>query len=94
MPDAPAQADGWKYLPPPTSCSQVRTPPGRTSFVFQQAWQKSGLAFMEGQWQYECARTRQGAKLAVYQYNYGAIWTACYVSGVPCQGPPPVFRAR
>jgi hypothetical protein len=57
--------------------------------------QKSGMAFMEGQWQYECARTRQGSILAVYQYNFGTIWTACYVGGaVACQGPPPVFRAQ
>jgi hypothetical protein len=36
-----------------------------------------------------------GSILAVYQYNFGTIWTACYVGGaVACQGPPPVFRAQ
>lgn len=93
---APARADQWKYLPPPTSCSQIRVPPGRVAHVWREVrnfwWPKTGAAFMEGRWQYECAQVQAGARLAVLMRNFSIIDAHCYVGNGPaCSGPPPRF---
>ena len=107
---AHAQWNQWKAPIPQPSCNAsgcfnwsstpMRSAPGGSHPALQ------GPASMEGWWQADCARYSylpggqgggRGPYLAVYQYNPGWIWVACYLpnfspanptANPPCCGPP------